>query len=137
MATEMATPRTRGQAVRPRRRQAATGGIYWSETDQLWRGSIEAGWTDKGTRRRISLAIGQHFTQVWQKSSSEIDLERLAAELQEVRQSARSLGTGTPEEDLAVAEVANAQLAAKEGDGPRTLGHLAKAGQWILQLHSR
>jgi integrase len=53
MATEMATPRAGGQAVRPRRRQSGTGGIYWSDTDQLWRGSFEAGWTDRGTRRRI------------------------------------------------------------------------------------
>jgi hypothetical protein len=81
-----------------------------------------------------SVAIGQHFTQIWQKASPEIDLNQLAQELRAVRERARALSSGAPEEDVAMAEVANAELAAQDGNGPRALSHLAKAGAWILDV---
>jgi hypothetical protein len=37
-----------------------------------------------------------------------------------------------PEHDIAIGAVANAEVAAKEGDGPKTLEWLGKAGKWAL-----
>jgi hypothetical protein len=81
-----------------------------------------------------SVAVGQHFHQVWNKMSSEIDLQQLVEELTKLREKARASASGTPEEDLALAELAGAQLAAEQGDGSRALGHLARAGQWALNM---
>jgi hypothetical protein len=81
-----------------------------------------------------STAIGQSFTQVWNQASGQINLEDLANELGKVRDEARSSASGAPEEDLALAELANAEVAAKQGDGPTALGHLARAGQWALGI---
>ncbi len=81
-----------------------------------------------------SIAVGQHFKQVWNKASADIDLTQLAQELRAVRMRARALASGAPEEDVALAEVANAEVAAQQGDGPRALGHLAKAGAWIADV---
>ena len=39
-----------------------------------------------------------------------------------------------PEHDAAVGEIASAQVAAKAGDGPKAMSHLAKAGKWALDV---
>jgi hypothetical protein len=51
----------------------------------------------------------------------------------ELRKEARATAS-TPEEDVALAELAQAEVAAKDGDGPSVLGHLARAGRWALQI---
>jgi hypothetical protein len=81
-----------------------------------------------------SIAIGQHFTQVWHRQVGEIDLNQLAQELRKVRDKGRAAASGSPEEDMALAELANAEVAAQQGDGPRALSHLARAGQWALRI---
>lgn len=45
MANEMATE--------TKRREYGSGSVYFRERDQRWIGTIEAGWTPKGTRRRV------------------------------------------------------------------------------------
>ena len=37
-----------------------------------------------------------------------------------------------PEHDVAIGAVANAEVAAKEGNGPKALEWLGKAGKWTL-----
>jgi hypothetical protein len=81
-----------------------------------------------------AVAIGQHFTQIWDKSSAEIDLSQLANELHLVRQAARSASDGDPADDMALGELASAEIAAKEGDGPKALLYLARAGKWALEV---
>jgi hypothetical protein len=81
-----------------------------------------------------SIAIGQNFTQVWSRQESKIDLDILAKELREVRDSGRRSANGAPEQDMALAELAHAEIAATQGDGPKALGHLARAGQWALRI---
>jgi hypothetical protein len=74
------------------------------------------------------------FNQVWDKSSDQIgDLSRLADELEQLRAALRQQAQ-TVEEDSAVAAVAQAEVAAKEGQGPTTLEHLSKAGVWALDM---
>lgn len=81
-----------------------------------------------------AIAIGQHFQQIWSQSAAEIDLNQLASELGTLREEARSAGGRTPEEDVAVAELAKAEMAARDGDGPKALNHLSRAGKWALGL---
>ncbi|UFU03479.1 site-specific integrase [Ruania suaedae] len=40
---------------RDKRRQYGTGSIHFNETRQRWIGTIEAGWTARGTRRRVTV----------------------------------------------------------------------------------
>ena len=85
-------------------------------------------------------AVGPHstahdiqFTQVWNRLSADTNLSALADDLGKLRTAMRERAN-EPGEDLALAEVSQAQLAATEGDGPRALSHLAKAGQWTLGI---
>ena len=80
-----------------------------------------------------SSAHDMQFTQVWNRLSADTNLSALAAELATLRAAMRERAT-EPGEDLAVAEVSQAQLAASDGDGPRALSHLARAGQWALGI---
>jgi hypothetical protein len=83
-------------------------------------------------------AVGPHakaqnsqFQQVWQQSSSELDVAQLADELKLLRLHLRQVAD-TPEEDESVAEISKAQAAASEGDGAGAMQHLRQAGQWAL-----
>ena len=61
--------------------------------------------------------------------------EELAMELQRLREAMKRQAT-EPEHDVAVAEVAAAELAVKAGDADSTRSHLAKAGRWALATAS-
>lgn len=71
------------------------------------------------------------FNQIWQEASSDIDLPALAEELQRLRATLRT-DAKTPEDDQVVAEVGQAERAAREGDGPAALRHLRVVGKWAL-----
>jgi hypothetical protein len=81
-----------------------------------------------------SVAMGQHFIQLWNECESHIDLDVLAQELHKVRETARGSTSGDPEEDVTIGELAQAEVAAKQGDGSRVLRHLAGAGQRALDI---
>ena len=81
-----------------------------------------------------SVAVGQQFQQIWIQASEELDLSKLTGELNTLRANIRSSATGTPEEDLALAEIARAEVLAKDGNGPGMLEHLAQAGKWALDV---
>jgi hypothetical protein len=76
------------------------------------------------------------FNQIWNQAGSDIDLSVLASELSELRARLKEEAMD-PDHDIAVGEVASAERAAREGDGPTVLEHLAKAGQWALDVATR
>jgi hypothetical protein len=79
----------------------------------------------------FSSSANNTFNQIWSQNAAEIDLDALAAEPADVRAEMRKRAS-TPQEDLALAEVGQAQVAASEKDGARAIGHLGKAGRWAL-----
>ena len=86
-------------------------------------------------------AVGPHssahdisFNQVWNQVESTIDLPTLADELERVRIEMRRVAGGNPEQDLSVAQIAQAEISAKSGNGPSVIEHLRNAGKWALDV---
>jgi hypothetical protein len=71
------------------------------------------------------------FHQLWNQSGQSLDLQALATQLATLRQHLRQEAV-EPEHDAAIGVIANAEMAAKEGNGPKTFEFLSKAGQWTL-----
>jgi hypothetical protein len=80
---------------------------------------------------RGNVVVGNTFYQLWQKMDAQPDLNKLAGELAQLRTAMRSQAKEV-EDDLKVAAVAEAEKAAKEGNGPATLEALKSAGGWAL-----
>jgi hypothetical protein len=83
-------------------------------------------------------AMGPHakasnmtFQQIWQQSQANIDLAALASELATLRKAMRQEAKELSH-DKALAEIAAAEEAAQNHDGPKMLQHLKNAGQWAL-----
>lgn len=76
-------------------------------------------------------AHDMQFTQTWNEAASDMDLKILAEELAKLREALKKEASA-PDQDAAVGAIANAELAANEGDGPKTLEWLSKAGKWAL-----
>jgi hypothetical protein len=76
------------------------------------------------------------FNQIWNHASSSIDLSILANELTQLRTKLKEQST-EPEHDVAVGEIACAEVAANKGDGPTVMKHLAKAGKWALDVATK
>lgn len=88
-------------------------------------------------------AVGPHshahdmtFQQVWSASQGQIDLPRLAAELSELRKAMKQEASST-DQDIALGEVAAAEVAASKGDGPKALQHLKAAGKWAFDVATK
>ena len=62
-----------------------------------------------------------------------MELNSLASELAQLRLNLKERAV-EPEHDMAVGSIAEAEQAAKEGDGPRALRHLKTAGKWTLDV---
>jgi hypothetical protein len=77
--------------------------------------------------RRLTIA------QTWDELSARVDLDNLGAELERLH---AELGGWqlTTQEQNAMLDVAHAAHAARRGDGPGVLEHLAHGGRWALQL---
>ncbi|WP_322751959.1 MULTISPECIES: hypothetical protein [unclassified Frankia] len=75
------------------------------------------------------------FSQAWTQGSKEIDLPSLKRELSALRSEMKARAT-EPEHDVAVAEIAQAEVAASKGDGQTVMTHLAHAGKWALGIAS-
>ena len=71
------------------------------------------------------------FNQIWSQSESDIDLVKLAGELSQLRAEVKK-DSVNPEADIAIGELAKAQIEAKNGNGPKVLEHLKNAGKWTL-----
>jgi hypothetical protein len=81
-----------------------------------------------------AVGIGNTFSQIWLDKAPQIDLGQLAAELNDLRAAARAASTGDVDQDLALGELASAERAASDQDGPTALSHLRNAGKWILDV---
>jgi len=88
-------------------------------------------------------AVGPHaeahdmtFNQIWAESTSNIDIHQLGRELAELR-SGLSKQASEPDHFVALGEVAAAEKAAKDGDGPRALEHLKRAGTWVWDVATK
>jgi hypothetical protein len=71
------------------------------------------------------------FHQIWTQAGGDIDLPALADELARLRTTLRAEAE-TADHDRIVADVAQAELSAKRGDGPGALRHLQDVGKWAL-----
>lgn len=76
------------------------------------------------------------FQQIWSQDQGSIDLPTLARELQFLRTKLREEAT-EPSHDVAIGEVASAQTAASEGNGPKALEHLKNAGKWAFDTSTK
>jgi hypothetical protein len=83
-----------------------------------------------GNRGRIE---NPRVEQIYSKTVPQIDLEALALELGELRALLKKEST-TVEEDIALGRAASAQKAAEAGEQSEALGHLKKAGRWLLEV---
>jgi len=80
-----------------------------------------------------SIAHAMSFTQARRQEKSTIDLTMLTVELGKLRVAMRKLAADL-EEDLAVAEVGQAEKSASSNDGPSAIEHLRAAGRWALDV---
>jgi hypothetical protein len=77
------------------------------------------------------------FVQTWNQMPAGVDASRLAEELATLRRQLRTEAT-EPEHDAAIGAIAEAEMAAKEGNGPEALERLSLlkrlggAGKWAL-----
>lgn len=71
------------------------------------------------------------LNQTWNERAAGIDLAALATQLGQLRKALRE-ESETVEQDKAVGVIADAEDAAKNGDGATALERLSKAGQWTL-----
>lgn len=69
----------------------------------------------------------------WEAFEKSVDLPKLAAELEQLKQELR-VKADDPSQFEAVAEIAHAEAAAKEGDSSKLREHLGKAGKWALEI---
>lgn len=76
------------------------------------------------------------FNQIWTKSSGNIDLQQLSNELTALRM-ALSKQASDPDHFVGLGEVAAAEKAAQQGDGPRALQHLKTAGTWVWDVATK
>ena len=89
---------------------------------------------NKGQAAAIGREANVHdntFNQLWSKAIESVDLPTLATELTTLREHLKQK-TSKPSHDVAIGAIASAEVSAKDGDGPKTLEWLAKAGQWAL-----
>ncbi|MGB7207728.1 MAG: hypothetical protein WBD27_03620 [Pyrinomonadaceae bacterium] len=76
--------------------------------------------------------VSQNITQ----TNEGFDMPALAQELEKLR-IALLREASEPEEIVMASEVAHAEKAAKEGDESKTLEHLKKAGDWVLDIAAK
>ncbi len=76
------------------------------------------------------------FQQIWNDSKGHIDVSQLANELNGLRNSL-SQEASEPEHYIAIGEVAAAEKAAREKNGPKALEHLRKGGAWVWDVATK
>lgn len=78
----------------------------------------------------------EHFTQIWNEfaSKEQVDLPTLAQELGRLRVALKQETNTSAEQDVAAGAVAQAEVAAHDGNGPKALKALASAGRWALEI---
>ncbi len=77
-----------------------------------------------------------NFDLSYTESVSKIDLDMLASELALLRQQLKGKAT-KPQHDSSIGEIANAEIAAKEGNSEKSLEHLSKTGKWVFEVATK
>jgi hypothetical protein len=91
---------------------------------------------DKNVNKGQAGAVGRNahvhdFNQIWNEQKDSVDLNAVADELAKLRQAVKAKAS-TAEQDEAIGALAQAEKAARKGDGPTVLSKLAACGQWVL-----
>jgi hypothetical protein len=73
------------------------------------------------------------FNQIWNQSKEALDLKSLVGELQMLRDEMQKEAKA-PEQFVELGSIATAEIEAKNGNGPKALAALAKAGKWTLDV---
>ena len=81
-------------------------------------------------------ASGMTFQQIWNQNAASMDLAALQEELSLLGDAMRR-DSSELEHDIAIDEVAAAEVAARNGDGPSALEHLKKAGRWAWDVATK
>ncbi|WP_198359262.1 hypothetical protein [Streptomyces fildesensis] len=81
-------------------------------------------------------AEGNYFHQRGSGSESSVDLAQLVIQLKSLRSAMKSEAS-TPEHDMSVGSIAQAEVTASQGDAENTLSHLKSAGEWALKVARR
>ena len=76
------------------------------------------------------------FTQRWEELGDSVDIQALAEQLADL-QGRLKVDANEPEEYEAIADVGRAEAAARRGDGPGALRHLAAAGRLVLDVGAK
>jgi hypothetical protein len=74
------------------------------------------------------------FNQLVNQINQSIDLSALAKELSELRQAIKDKQDSSPQADIALVKVAEAEIAATEKDTPKVIEHLKSAGKWAMDF---
>jgi uncharacterized protein YjbI with pentapeptide repeats len=116
----------------------------WFRQQQLLLASTKQGDNALGDKYEISGqagAIGPNthahnitFNQLVNQINQSIDLSALAKELSELRQAIKDKQDSSPQADIALGELAKAEIAATEKDTPKVVEHLKAAGKWTMNF---
>jgi hypothetical protein len=80
-----------------------------------------------------SQASSNVFQQVWSQNQEKIDVNALHNELSKLRNTLKE-SANSPEEIVELSAIAEAEIAAKNGEGPKIFEYLSKAGKWSLNV---
>jgi uncharacterized protein YjbI with pentapeptide repeats len=99
---------------------------------------IEMGDTYKINGQAAAVGPGAHahditFNQAWNDISKEIDLSKLSEELSVLKETVASEAKSS-DQIRALAEVSDAETAAKAGKGSKVVEHLKRAGKWTFDV---
>jgi hypothetical protein len=108
-----------------------------SDREHALRGAVQEIRTGDTYNVQGAVAVGRGasagnfaFYQTWQNLANQ-DTQALARDLAQLRAELKMRPTSA-EQDLAIGELASAQIAAEAGDGPAALSHLARLGKWVV-----
>jgi hypothetical protein len=87
-----------------------------------------------GAVRPNARAHDNTFNQLVSHIEQSIDLSALAKELSELRQAIKDKQDSSPQADIALVKVAEAEIAATEKDTPKVVEHLKSAGKWTMDF---
>ncbi|MBX3419167.1 MAG: hypothetical protein KF851_16295 [Pirellulaceae bacterium] len=80
-----------------------------------------------------AIAHGNTFNQLWIQNAGDIDLHKLAADLESLVGAMKERAS-EPEHQIAIGNVEAARQCAENGDGAKALEYLKAAGKWTLNV---
>lgn len=73
------------------------------------------------------------FNQIWNESKNDVDLNELAEDLKKLLPKLNAEAK-TTENYVSLGNIAEAELSARNGDGPKAYEYLQKAGKWTFDI---